>query len=85
MTKPSISLNRPQRAGDGRVTAFHWALEYSSAEAQVWILPTELPRPHAMHDSELAQLEVLRFLEALKEALVKHAGHIVAAGARSQS
>jgi hypothetical protein len=83
MTKPSISLNRPQRAGDGRVTAFHCVLEYSGAEAQVWILPTELPRPHAMQDSEMAQVEVLRFLEALKEAL--NGGSFAAAGAPSQS
>jgi hypothetical protein len=74
MTGPSISFNPPQRTGDGRVTAFHWVLEYRGAEAQVWILPTELPRPHAIDDFEMARLEVHRFLEALEEAVIKNAG-----------
>ena len=84
MTEPSISLNQPQRAGDGRVTAFHWVLECSGAEAQVWILPTELPRPQAMDESEMARLEVLRVLEALEDALEKHAGDFSSVRARSQ-
>jgi hypothetical protein len=36
-----------------------------------------------MQDSEMAQVEVLRFLEALKEAL--NGGSFAAAGAPSQS
>jgi hypothetical protein len=85
MIEPSISFNPPQRAGDGRVTAFHWVLEYSGAEAQVWILPTELPRPQAMGDSEMARLEVLRFLEALEEVLLgTHAGYLSPARASKQ-
>jgi hypothetical protein len=69
MNKPSISLMPLQRSGDGRVTAFHWVLHYHGAEAQFWVLPTELPRPHGIGDSELARLELQRFLDALVAAV----------------
>jgi hypothetical protein len=72
MNKPSISLMPLQRGGDGRITAFHWVLGYHGAEAQFWILPTDLPRPHAIADFELARLELHRFLEALEVAMDTH-------------
>jgi hypothetical protein len=75
MNTPSISLMPLQRSGDGRVTAFHWVLNYHGAEAQFWVLPTELPRPHGIGDSELALLELQRFLDALEVAVDSADGH----------
>ena len=75
MNKPSISLMPLQRSGDGRITAFHWVLDYRGAEAQFWVLPTELPRPHGVSDSELARLELQGFFDALKVAADSDDGH----------
>jgi hypothetical protein len=75
MNKPSISLMPLQRSGDGRITALHWVLNYRGAEAQFWVLPTELPRPHGIGDSELARLELQRFFDALEVAVDSDDGH----------
>jgi hypothetical protein len=75
MNKPSISLMPLQRGGDGSITAFHWVFNYHGAEAQFWVLPTELPRPYGISDSELARLELHRFLHALEVAVDSVDGH----------
>jgi hypothetical protein len=75
MNKPSISLMPLQRSGDGSITAFHWVLNYHGAEAQFWVLPTELPRPHEISDSELARLELQRLFYALEVAVDFDDGH----------
>jgi hypothetical protein len=75
MNKPLLSLMPLQRSGDGRITAFHWVLNYRGAEAQFWVLPTELPRPHGIGDSELARLELERFFDALGVAVDSNNGH----------
>jgi len=75
MNKPSISLMPLQRGGDGSITAFHWVLNYRGAEARFWVLPTELPRPHGISDSELARLELQRFFDALEVVVDFDHGH----------
>jgi hypothetical protein len=75
MNKPSISLMPLQRSGNGSIAAFHWVLNYHGAEAQFWVLPAELPRPHGIGDSELARLELQRFLDALAAAVDSEDGH----------